>query len=252
MAKSNPIAANDRNHLQFDYWSPQGAEGGLTFATAATAGTDFFKLNTATPGPEADVLNELTAGTGVTVDGFLIKDASFVSANDKYWQIKNAGGVAQDILKVSAADALTLSSLWNTAAVRTAIGCAKSGANSDITALSGLTGAIAGTDLPITATVNIGLLPAAAMYLGSNGAYRLKIDGDLVTPQTDNAVELGATGLVWKNIISTKFTLATQQNYTVTNGSTDRSLNVTGDTLAQVAAVLGTLISDLITAGLLK
>jgi hypothetical protein len=33
--------------------------------------------------------------------------------------------------------------------------------------------------------------------------------------------------------------------YTVTNGSTDRALDVTGDTLAQVAAVLGTLIADL-------
>ena len=33
--------------------------------------------------------------------------------------------------------------------------------------------------------------------------------------------------------------------YTVTNGSTDRALDVTGDSLAQVAAVLGTLIADL-------
>jgi hypothetical protein len=33
--------------------------------------------------------------------------------------------------------------------------------------------------------------------------------------------------------------------YTVTNGSTDRALDVTADTLPQVAAVLGTLISDL-------
>ena len=40
-------------------------------------------------------------------------------------------------------------------------------------------------------------------------------------------------------------------DYTVTNGSVDRALNVTGDTTAQVAAVLGTLITDLIAAGLL-
>lgn len=41
-------------------------------------------------------------------------------------------------------------------------------------------------------------------------------------------------------------------DYTVTNPTTDRSLNVTGDTLAQVAAVLGTLIADLISYGLLQ
>lgn len=40
--------------------------------------------------------------------------------------------------------------------------------------------------------------------------------------------------------------------YTVTNPSTDRALNVTGDTTAQVAAVLGTLIADLQAAGVLK
>ena len=39
--------------------------------------------------------------------------------------------------------------------------------------------------------------------------------------------------------------------YTVSNGSTDRALDVTGDTLAQVAAVLGTLITDLKTAKVL-
>lgn len=39
--------------------------------------------------------------------------------------------------------------------------------------------------------------------------------------------------------------------YTVANGSTDRDLDVTADTLPQVAAVLGTLISDLKTAGIL-
>lgn len=40
--------------------------------------------------------------------------------------------------------------------------------------------------------------------------------------------------------------------YTVTNGSADRSLNVSGDTTAQVAAVLGTLIEDLKAGGLIS
>ena len=40
--------------------------------------------------------------------------------------------------------------------------------------------------------------------------------------------------------------------YAVTNPSTDRALNVTGDTLAQGLAVLGTLIADLQAAGILR
>lgn len=44
----------------------------------------------------------------------------------------------------------------------------------------------------------------------------------------------------------------TRAAYTVTNGSADRALNVTGDTLAQVAAVLGTLIDDLKAFGILS
>lgn len=40
--------------------------------------------------------------------------------------------------------------------------------------------------------------------------------------------------------------------YSVTNPAVDRALNVTGDTTAQVAAVLGTLIADLQAAGVLK
>lgn len=47
-------------------------------------------------------------------------------------------------------------------------------------------------------------------------------------------------------------TPAARPDYTVTNPSTDRALNVSADTTAQVAAVLGTLIADLIAIGLLQ
>lgn len=47
---------------------------------------------------------------------------------------------------------------------------------------------------------------------------------------------------VWMNLDQIE---PANQTYTVTNGSTDRALNVTGDTTAQVAAVLGTLLGDL-------
>ena len=45
---------------------------------------------------------------------------------------------------------------------------------------------------------------------------------------------------------------AARPDYTVSNPSTDRVLDVTGDTTAQVAAVVGTLIADLIALGLLQ
>lgn len=47
-------------------------------------------------------------------------------------------------------------------------------------------------------------------------------------------------------------TPAAAPDYTVTNPSTDRALNVSGDTTAQVAAVLGTLIADLTAMGILQ
>ncbi len=48
------------------------------------------------------------------------------------------------------------------------------------------------------------------------------------------------------------FKITTPGTYTVTNPTTDRALNVTGDTLPQVAEVLGTLIADLQTLGLIS
>ncbi len=45
---------------------------------------------------------------------------------------------------------------------------------------------------------------------------------------------------------------ATQTGYSVTNPTTDRALNVTGDTLAQGLQVLGTLIADLIAKGVIS
>ena len=59
---------------------------------------------------------------------------------------------------------------------------------------------------------------------------------------------VGGTPGTWVGFGTVKLGAA----YTVTNPSTDRALNVSGDTTAQVAAVLGTLIEDLKSAGLLS
>lgn len=47
-------------------------------------------------------------------------------------------------------------------------------------------------------------------------------------------------------------TPASRPDYTVSNHTDDRALNETADTLAQVANVVGTLVNDLISIGLLQ
>lgn len=60
-------------------------------------------------------------------------------------------------------------------------------------------------------------------------------------------VEINGTGIGFFNVSP----VARSATYTVTNGTTDRSLNVTGDTLTQGLQVLGTLINDLKLLGLI-
>jgi hypothetical protein len=83
-----------------------------------------------------------------------------------------------------------------------------------------------------------GLANGLAVTIGSsqaNGAtITLWVDG------TGNPHEVGRSFIVSGGV------------YTVTNPSTDRSLNVSADTTAQVAAVLGTLIADLQGRGILS
>lgn len=71
----------------------------------------------------------------------------------------------------------------------------------------------------------------------------------------DVALMAGGANVVRGNSTGVSFngaTPAARPDYTVTNPSTDRALNVSADTTAQVAAVLGTLIADLIAIGLLQ
>lgn len=67
-----------------------------------------------------------------------------------------------------------------------------------------------------------------------------------------NEWTLGESGAEFKEVWSTAFYLTTRQTYTVTDHSTDRALDADSDTLEQVADVLGTLITDLKTAGILQ
>jgi len=73
---------------------------------------------------------------------------------------------------------------------------------------------------------------------------------------TDNiALLAGGTNMVNASVTGVAFhglTPAARPDYTVTNPSTDRALNVTADTLAQGLAVLGTVIADLIAIGLFQ
>lgn len=74
---------------------------------------------------------------------------------------------------------------------------------------------------------------------------------------TNNLIELRSAGTTRFATNSTGIgffgtsPVAQTATYSVTNGTTDRALDVTGDTLAQGLAVLGTLITDLKAYGLL-
>lgn len=86
---------------------------------------------------------------------------------------------------------------------------------------------------------------------GSN-AYRNLVLGTFDLTNTTAAYKriVTETSAVDKNsLIPINLSMPT---YTVTNPTTDRGLNVTGDTLPQVAQVLGTLIADLQARGLIK
>lgn len=93
--------------------------------------------------------------------------------------------------------------------------------------------------------------PGTWVNFGAN-AYRNIVMGvlDFTAVTTTHKRYVSETSFADKNYLIT--TAAATPSYTVTNGSTDRALNVTGDTLAQVAATLGSLITDLKARGVIK
>lgn len=106
---------------------------------------------------------------------------------------------------------------------------------------------------------NDNLLPAGAVSIGIdiNAAaadYKLKPNGFQLSKA--GAIEVNGFdrtkgSLEYEDALAWQTGATGTGSYTVTNPSTDRGLNVTGDTTAQVAAVLGTLIGDLQTRGLI-
>lgn len=94
---------------------------------------------------------------------------------------------------------------------------------------------------------------ATSIFQGfSNSTHEFRFNNIASTPainfliSSTSRIKLDGTGIGFFNHAPS----AQPAAYTVTNPTTDRGLNVTGDTLAQVAQVLGTLIADLQTLGL--
>lgn len=86
-------------------------------------------------------------------------------------------------------------------------------------------------------------LGASAMTMSlSSGGYSLAMQSNGTT-----RIMFNSTGVAFNGQ-----TPAARPTYTLTNHTLDRALNETADTLAQVANVLGTVISDLITVGLFQ
>jgi len=99
-------------------------------------------------------------------------------------------------------------------------------------------------------TLGIGALSGGDLRLLHNGTNSLinNITGSLLLQFNGNdRIGLNTTGVGFNGAAP-----IARPDYTVTNPTTDRALNVTGDTLPQVAQVLGTLIADLISYGLLQ
>lgn len=72
-----------------------------------------------------------------------------------------------------------------------------------------------------------------------------------VYPGVTNSIELGTTSLRWKNLnFAGKLNPLSPQTYSVTNLSTDRTYDAAATSTAELANVLGTLIGDLRTLGL--
>jgi hypothetical protein len=101
---------------------------------------------------------------------------------------------------------------------------------------------------PLT-TQNVSLTGALKVYSGATLIGTIDQTGSLFlfTDNGGNGVKFNTSRMGFFN-----HAVGTQPAaYTVTNPTTDRALNVTADTLPQVAQVLGTLIADLQSLGLL-
>lgn len=137
MAKSSWVRFRGRNHLAVNHISPLDTDDtGLNFYSDKESTTIIGRINSTTGKFQFDELTELTSGVGITIDSLLIKDGTIIVDNNVFFKCANTAGTALDILKVNASNALELSALWNTAAVRTSLGAAASGANTDITSLT--------------------------------------------------------------------------------------------------------------------
>ncbi len=91
-----------------------------------------------------------------------------------------------------------------------------------------------------TGSGSAGLQIFAASHASSPARGNLTSNGNIKFSWNDTGISFFAATPV-----------ARPSAYTITNASTDRGLNVSGDTTAQVAAVLGTLIADLQAYGIL-
>ncbi len=86
-----------------------------------------------------------------------------------------------------------------------------------------------------------------SLFEDADIAFRIRTAGSFVELFRARGDSVTQAQMAWHGQ-----TPITQPDYTITNPTTDRALNVTGDSLAQVAAVLGTVIQDLIDYGIYK
>lgn len=112
-AASNQIIPDSSiNHVGYEYWSPHSPGTDLTWLDAKSGGNTIMKLDSSAATLLIDLIGELTAAAGVTIDGLLIKDSAAVGDNDTYFlTARNAADNANvDIAKIDSNDILRFDS----------------------------------------------------------------------------------------------------------------------------------------------
>jgi len=165
VAASNQIVpSGGKNHVGYEYLSPQGAATVVRILDQSVGGTEWARIDCGNQVFKVDTVGEFTSAAGVTIDGVLLKDNYTRLPNNTYYRARNAANSADiNLAKINASnriefgttvEALALQTALpiasggtgatSASAARTALGLvigtnvAAAGANSDITALTGI------------------------------------------------------------------------------------------------------------------
>lgn len=189
MAASNPIApTGGYNHCQFDYWSPKTDDTELSFLTAGVSGTAFASIDPVNEAIKADLINEFTAATGVTIDGVLLKDGGLTLASHIVFDI-TPFSIKADTSDAADNSALTLTGAGSATYTRGAyIALFGNEHATDPGQLVLLAGDIAGGTITIETTAT----EPIKFYTDNTRRWDITSEGNIV-PYVDGTYDIGSS-----------------------------------------------------------